>query len=126
VFEQENILKLLEKSEVDDDPPNRSDTGRVNTTPFSNPIKRSPADLQQVVSDTFRSPVNKYLYSQMFSMFVDNGGTDGGVACANVDLIFKISCTGDIKGIDSHQVKGVTIRSKFGVATNCKGPVVAI
>jgi hypothetical protein len=37
VFEQENILKLLDKSEVDDDPPNSSDTQHVNTTPLSNP-----------------------------------------------------------------------------------------
>jgi hypothetical protein len=126
MYEQNEILILPDKSEVDDDPPNSSDTQRVNTATLSNPIKLSPADLQQVVSDTFRSPVNKYLYSQMFSIFVVNGGTDDGVACANVDLIFKISCTGDIKRIDSHQVKGVTIGSKWGVATNCKGPVVAI
>jgi hypothetical protein len=126
VFEQKNILKLLDKYDVDDDPPNSSDTRRVNTTPLSNPIKLSPEDVQQMVSNTFRSPVNKYLHNQMSSIFLVNGGTNGGVACANFHSIFKISCTGDIKGIDSHHVKGVTISSKWGVATNCKGPVVAI
>jgi hypothetical protein len=59
-------------------------------------------------------------------MSLVNGETYGDVACANVHCIFKISCTGDIKGIDSHQVKGVTIGSKWGVANTRKGHEIAI
>jgi hypothetical protein len=131
MYGQKDILKLPNKSEVDDDPPNSLDTQRVNTATLSNPIKLSQADLQQFVSDTIKSHVNKcgyYLpdHNQMSSIFLVNGGTDGGVACANFHSIFKISRTGDIKRIDSHQVKGVTIGSKWGVANNRKRHVIAI
>jgi hypothetical protein len=131
VYVRKDILKLPDKSEVDHDPPNSSDTQRVNTVTLSNPIKLSSADLQQVVSDMIKSHVNKcvhYLpaHNQMSSIFLVNGGTDGGVACANVRSIFKISRTGDINGIASHQVKGVAIGSKWGVANNHKGHVIAI
>jgi hypothetical protein len=62
MYEQKDILKLPDKSEVDDDPPNSSDTQHVNTATLSNPIKLSPVDLQQVVSDMFKSYVNKCVY----------------------------------------------------------------
>jgi hypothetical protein len=75
--------------------------------------------------------VNKCVYYlpdhiQLSSILLVNGGTDGGVSCANFHSIFKISRTSDIKRIDSHQVKGVTIGSKWGVANNHKGHVIAI
>jgi hypothetical protein len=55
------------------------------------------------------------VHSQMSSMFLVNGGTDGGVACANFHFIFKISHTG---AIDSHQVKHVTIGTVGGAVNN--------
>jgi hypothetical protein len=62
MYEQKDILKLSDKSEGDDDSPNSSDTQCVNTATLSNPIKLSPADLKQAVSDTFKSHVNKCVY----------------------------------------------------------------
>jgi hypothetical protein len=39
MYEQKDILKLPDKSEVDDNPPNSSDTQHANTATLSNPIK---------------------------------------------------------------------------------------
>jgi hypothetical protein len=75
--------------------------------------------------------MNKCVYylsanSRMSSTFLVDCGTDGGLACANVHFIFKISCTVDIMGIVNHQVKGATIDTLWGVVNNHKCPVIAI
>jgi hypothetical protein len=45
------------------------------------------------------------VHIQMPSIFLVEGGANGGIVGTDVHS----SCTGYIKGTDSHQVKGVTI-----------------
>ena len=107
-----------------------SDTRIVNAATSSS-SKLPPGDIRRVVSKASKRMVNKCEYCvsthrHSSSMSLVDRGANGGVAGADVRVIFKTSRTVDIKGIDNHQVIDIPIGTVGGVVTTQKGPVIAI
>ena len=113
-----------------DDGQDDNDTRIVNAATSSS-SKLPPGDIRRVVSKSSKRMVNKCEYCvsahrHTSPMSLVDRGANGGVAGADVRVIFKTSRTVDIKGIDNHQVVDVPIGTVGGVVTTQKGPVIAI
>jgi hypothetical protein len=103
----------------------------VNAAKSSGYPKLLPGDIRRVVSKVSKRYVNQCEYyisahNQSSTMSLVDRGANGGVAGADVRVIFKTHRNVDIKGIDNHQVTDIPIGTVGGVISTQKGPVIAI
>jgi hypothetical protein len=105
----------------------------VNAAKSNVNSKLIPGDIRKVMSKTSKRSVNltDVIYtvsahkSTSHQSLVDRGA-NGGVAGADVRVIFRTQRTVDIRGIDNHQVTNIDIGTVGGVITTQKGSVIAI
>jgi hypothetical protein len=110
-----------------------SDTRLINAAKSKGqPIP--PIDICSVMSKASTRHVNlpqtQYHVSFHDSLNVKNlslidQGANGGAAGEDVRVIFRISRTADIKGIDNHHMNDIGIGTVGGVANTQNGPVIA-
>jgi hypothetical protein len=121
------VTEVVTNEETQDEP----ESLLINAAKSSGNTKLPPGDIRRVISKASKRYVNQCEYyisahNQSSPMSLVDRGANGGVAGADVRVIFKTHRHVDIKGIDNHQVTDVPIGTVGGVISTQKGPVIAV